>query len=376
MNLKIIDFKSYYFNPKILGLFRVIYCINVMIFVGLPCFNWLGSNLNYFFSPPLVSLSYLTGGFPNRTFFVLLTLTNVILFTLMFLGIWCKWTSLLFTLVSIIGHTFWYSFGKIDHTLLWIITPAFLGLAGWGSFFTVNKREGKTVDPDTSELIMSLLALSIALSMFTSGVQKIQGGWWKWGSEAVRYNFIENYILNDKRRLLADFFFSIKSHLVWKFFDYSTLVLEIGFLFSAVNRRSFQFFLFCGVVFHIIVLLMFNIRFYSNLLVYLLFIDWPSIARTFKITYNTLSQKRYTKALYVFFFLGITLNVYWIYSIIFKEPVFFLPGIIDIIVGSTKIQVPSDFSLQLLFCLATIIVVFSLVLYLKNRSSKRSIQRV
>lgn len=362
---KLINFESYEIKPEILGLYRIIYCIIIMVFIGLPSFSWLSNNLNYFFHPPFVSLASMVGGFPGKTFFGLLTLINIIIFYLMFLGVWSKWTSLFFTVVSLIGYNFWYSFGKIDHFLFLFIAPAFLGFAGWGSFFTINKYKSKIVDPNKSALIVSLLALCIAFSMFTSGSLKIEGGWWKWDTEAVRYHLIRNYFSLERNELLADFFITIKNHLIWKFFDYSALLLEIGFLFSIMNKRYFQFFLFFGTIFHIIILLMFNIAFYSNLLIYLLFIDWGSIFRVFKINYK-LYQKRYTNALYIIFLLGTILSVYWVCYLLYTGSAFLLPGLIDIMAGNDKLQFPSILSLILFFGLAFIVVLFSLALYIKN----------
>jgi hypothetical protein len=114
----------------------------------------------------------------------------------------------------------------------------------------------------------------IGFGFFTSGVIKVYGNWWKWSIEGVRYWLHNNYYGSNRTRFLADYLIGAENHIFWKLQDYAVLAFELGFLPAAIHIRAFRFFAATAIVFHVLVMLIFNITFAGNLIAYLAFIDW------------------------------------------------------------------------------------------------------
>ncbi|RVU00296.1 hypothetical protein EOD41_12490 [Mucilaginibacter limnophilus] len=373
MRLQLVDVKGYHIAPQYLSLYRILYCVCVVVFVGLPSYTWLSSDLNFLFNPPQYSLAGLFNGFPSALFFKILTLLNLIFFAMMFLGMYCRVTSIAFAVTAILGHNYCYSFGKIDHLLMWLIAPIFLSLAGWGDYLAINRVKNKNglTDSDNS-LYIIMLAAAIAFSMFTSGFQKFLGGWQNWEAEAVRFHLIKKYYSLGDLNVVADYLMTVKNHLVWKLFDYSALILEIGFLFSIMRRNWFQLFLAGGTVFHILVLLMFNIAFYSNIIVYLVFINWNAIFKLFNYDFVANSAKR-IKFILCLTAASICVVLYWVYLFFTAGEIMKFPNAIDILTGQQALQAPSKTSMYLLFLSSLIVLVFCLFVTLINRLRARRV---
>jgi len=372
--MKFVDINSYYTDPKYLSIYRLLYCFFLMFFIGLPSFTWLGSNLDPFFSPPTWSLSNLFPGFPSKHFFLILSLINLLAFVSMFLGITKNIAAIVFTVSSIIAHNFWYSFGKIDHLLLWYTLPLFLSYAGWSTHFTIFKNSDQApLDrraKDRIAFIMSLLALFIAFTMFTSGIQKLMGGWWRWDREAVRFQLINNYFTMQRHEFFAAYFLHVKSHIVWKFMDYSALILEIGFLFAVFKRSYFQFFLLFGFIFHLSVLLMFNISFYANVICYFAFLNFASISYFYKRSIFSRFGLAYKMRLPVLI-TGSILCVFWLFCLWYRQSVFRLPSVIDLErFNDTTFQDPSPFAATSFFFTCAVMICLALAAEILKSAKK------
>lgn len=285
-------------SARNLSLYRIIFCLYVVFFTGIPSFGWINEDLDYFFHPPAISLAGLLDGFPSRSFFMAVSFINLVSFFLMFWGYRTVVSSVVFSCSYIVGANFMYSMGKIDHTLLLFLTPVFMGLAGWGKYYSVDQWQKKPQlmkspegQPHRRALLMALFALVIGFSFFTSGIAKGIGGWWKPGLEAVRYHLYYNYFVWHRVNYLAGYALLIDSHFFWKLMDYFTLFFEITFLAGALHVRVFRYYLAAAVVFHCMVLLLFNINFSNNLIVYLAFVDWQKIRLYFRNKMPWLLQK-------------------------------------------------------------------------------------
>ena len=359
---------SYAIDVKYLSIYRVIFCLAFMLFVGLPSYTWIGGISKYFYRPPGFSLAFFYDSFPSLSFLNGLTAVNIILFVMMFFGLWCKWSSVLFSLTSIIGHTYWYSFGHVDHYLLWMITPALLGLSGWGA---PRQLEQNNTDRDNSFYIQ-LLALAIGFSMFTSGMQKIGGGWLYWSKEGTHYNLVNKAFEFDTKGVMVDYALLIKGSLIWKLMDYGTVIMEIGFLISVWRRKVFNYFLAVALIFHILVLLLFNIRFFSNIIVYLVFIDWRSVDEHIGFSRLLAAPALYRRLKIALSLFASALFLYWGYC------VFALPGRINnsglfeiLFTRWTSIHNPYEASLNLLFAVAGVIMVYLSYIHVKKLLRRR-----
>lgn len=370
MNLHLNAYKAYAIDPFYLSIYRLFYCLVVLLFLGLPAYTWISGMPDYLFDPPVLSMANLFDGFPVKALMLALTAINILAFMCMFLGIGTRWTSLLFSITAIIGHSFWYSFGKIDHMILWYLAPAFLGFAGWGNYFNVSGNKVAVREPDNAVIIF-LFALTIGFSMFTSGVQKLEGGWLNWRGEGVRYHLIRNFLIIDRTKFLATFFLDFKPHLIWKLMDYAALFLEVGFLFSVARLKYFRAFLVMAVFFHVAILMMFNIAFYANLIAYSLFINWSSLFSNWKERFieGGFSGSRTLRKLNIA--LALAFTSCWLYLLCFKPASFFLPGLLESCFAAVAVADPFQNSLLLMFLLALIITSYLSYRSLLNRARIR-----
>lgn len=345
-----------------------------MFIIGLPSYTWISGSLNYLFDPPMFSIAALFDKFPAPWFFIIITILNLSFFMLMFLGVGTRWTSLFFSITCILGHNFWYSFGKIDHLILWYLAPAFLGFAGWGKYFSINIFKKNyllhEVRINTNAMLILLFALSIGFSMFTSAAQKISGGWLSWSGEGVRFNFLRNYLSLNRNNLLTEPLLGLQNHLFWKFMDYAALVLEFGFILSTIRISYFRLFITVGVIFHILVLLMFNIPFYSNLIVYLIFIDWKLLQSKWGLQILYHAQERLIVKMMVC--LSVLLTSLWGLLLINKTYFFTFPGLLEFVLGIFSIPNSFEVSLSLFFLLVFIFTVYMVYchieLYIKKNN--------
>ncbi|MBX2980703.1 MAG: hypothetical protein KF905_15555 [Flavobacteriales bacterium] len=265
-----------------LSAFRWVWAV-LFMFYGLPEYTFLGTFPDLLFSPPYYSLANLLSGWPTAGFFLGLTVLNLLAFTCIALGLFTRQASVLFSLTALIGHNFKYSFGKIDHSELFLlVAPLFLAFAGWGRHFSfdaiVAVRRGRlnTTDQDVDNgTAMGLLALSFAVAMLSSGLMKLQGGWAAWDIEAIKGNMTRNVITTGRENHWTGPLLAVDSHLFWKLADYGVLLFEIGFILAVLSRRLWMAFLLGTIVFHYAIWQTFQIAFYHNPVFYLVFIKWP-----------------------------------------------------------------------------------------------------
>jgi hypothetical protein len=371
MNLKFNALDGYYVHPYYLSVYRVLYCLVIIFLMGLPSYAWIGSMLDYLYQPPTISLGRFFHGFPDRPVMLLITVLNLLSFMAMFLGFKAKWTSLTFSITALIGHSFWFSFGKIDHTILWYTVPAFLGFAGWGNYlnykgFSKDGRIGQDKDPDrnNASLIVFLFAFTIGFSMLSAGIPKLTGGWLNLQSEGTRYHLIRNYLIIDRTKYLADFFLTFKPHIIWKMMDYAALFLELGLIVSLIRVKYFRAFLFMAVIFHIMILLMFNIAFYPNLLAYMLFVDWQKLFSNVKLNISRTFDLRLRNTMFA---ICIVFTGYWLCFLFLSPNALVLPSFLQSFLTLVSVSEPFDTSIFVLF-----IIAFIFVCYLFVRQTVRS----
>lgn len=371
---------SFYIQPKHLSVYRIVYCSAIMLFVGLPSFYWLGNSIDYLFNPPSISLANLFDGFPGGLFFSALTLINLVAFFFMFWGMYCKGASVVYVVSSVIGHNFIYSFGKIEHGMLLLLTPLLLAFAGWGDYYSFDAyRRSKPTQPvrkqrhETVSLLISLLAIAIGFSMFTAGLFKITGGWLSWSAEAVRGHMLNNYYALGRDKFLAGYLLQSDSHIFWKLMDYSTLVFEIGMLLSVIRRRLFDLFVVAAVIFHLFVYLTFNISFHANLIVFALFLDWSAIEN--KIKASTRASRIFIenkgRMLLVLFALSAITAVYWLIHLQDASFMKFPSVVTWLLRNTTNIAHPESSSTSIVLVLAAVLLLYSMLIF-AGRWDKRN----
>ena len=178
-------------------------------------------------------------------------------------------------LLFLIGYGFSYSFGKINHNMLFILLPFVMAFSHWGAAYSLVARAGRRGTVQAWPL--TLLALFTGFAMFTAGFPKLLGGWLDPSTHAVQGHLISHFFVRGRQDLLSALFVPIRSGLFWESLDWATVCFELGFLPAIFHRATARAFAFIAVTFHFFVMLMLNIAFTFNLIVYAALADWPSV---------------------------------------------------------------------------------------------------
>ena len=162
--------KSVGSSRRDLSIIRIIYGLFILTLIHLD-FSWLGDIPQGLFLPNFLSLSNLFHGFPSYITMRTIEIILVLLGLGILLGIKSRWAGVIFVITYIIGNSFNYSFGKINHDLIFFIT-FLLGLSftNWG----VNNAiiPDHQVSSNTQRKILTVLAIMLCFGMFTAGFEK------------------------------------------------------------------------------------------------------------------------------------------------------------------------------------------------------------
>ena len=267
-----------------LGLFRILFGLFVL-FILSPGhshkynYSFLGEVPDGIYTPP-VGLFQLLDGFLSPEFFFVLHILITFAAVGILIGYRTRFNSRLFTILLLIGNGFFYSLGKVDHDMLFVILPLIMSYTNWGTRFSIDERLNRT----TKEIDMFpilILGIFVGFMMMTAGLPKILGGWLDPTTSAVKGRVLASFFEKGRADLLASYMLQIDSILFWELFDYSTIIFEIG-LFLAIRKVNvFRAFIVIGVLFHYGVLLMMNISFAVHIIVYAAFLDWGWVYNKF-----------------------------------------------------------------------------------------------
>ncbi|UZD24441.1 HTTM domain-containing protein [Algoriphagus halophytocola] len=298
-------FDEYRMDPKAMGAYRIVFSIFIIFVLGIPDFRFLSQYPDLIFQPPLLSFGQFLNGFPPGYIIIFFSSLLIILHFCVLFGLFTRFCSIALTITYIFLFTIKFSFGKIDHA--WMITiwiPLLMGIAGWGSEYSIDKSIRKST-PAVAGWPIFLLASILAFGMFTAGLPKLMGDWLSFDTQAVKYHFISNYFMRDRQDLLAPFFLNIQSKLIWESLDYLGVLFELGFILLLWNKRLFSWYIIIAIIFHIMNLLMLNIKFTENFPIYLLFLPYA-------LKYNNKTTIKWTS----FKFLFISIGSFFLYFVL------------------------------------------------------------
>ncbi|GAB3217844.1 hypothetical protein GCM10027454_02830 [Algoriphagus aestuariicola] len=157
---------------------------------------------------------------------------------------------------------------------LWI--PLLLGIAGWGSEYSIDKALKKR-KINLAGWPIFILASILVFGMFAAGMPKLTSDWLSLDTQAVRARFISDYFISERQELLAPLFLEIESVFIWELFDYVGVLFELAFLLLLFKKRFLSWYIVLALFFHIMNLLIMNINFSGNLPIYLLFLPYDYI---------------------------------------------------------------------------------------------------
>jgi len=246
-----------------------------------PTFSWIGEYPRNSYMPPPGPFQLLAE-FPPPWFFVMLDYAVTVLGVCVLIGYTTKITSVLLSLLLLMGYGFSFSLGKIDHTILLALTPMFMAFANWGNLLSIDSRQGRTSGNQSSATAglsaMRLLAVSIGVAMLTAALMKFRGGWLSLSSQAAYSHEIAQYFFKGREGFLAEIAVSTHLPLLWEAIDWMTVALEGALLILALSWRTWRIGLALICIFHLGVLLVFNISFWYNILAYIVFVRWSKVS--------------------------------------------------------------------------------------------------
>lgn len=304
-------FDSYRIGPYALALCRIFFAFHVLFFLFRPM-SWIGTYPSIFYNPP-PSLARIFTEFPPEWFFHALNFAAVLFFLGVMLGYRTRFSSIGLFAVLFTYATFAHSFGKIDHTILFTVFPLVMSFSNWGAAWSIDAAQGRSSGPVHAWPI-ALMATLLAFSMFTSGYYKLISDWLNPSTHATHSKVFSNVYAWQKGDLLAPAATKFSSSLFWELMDWLTVIWEIGFMVVLFFPRAFRWFVGYAVFFHLGVLLLLNIDFSINLLVYTPFINWRKLARSFGRRKDKIIQKGelFWKRFHPLFILPLTGFLVWV----------------------------------------------------------------
>lgn len=162
--------------------------------------------------------------------------------------------------------------GKIDHNILLVLAPLAAGFAHAGAATTPRERDARAWP-------IAVFALVVGFSLFTSGFFKAQGGWLAVADSSVQGLQLRNLHVYGRDVLLAPYAAQVTTHWLWELADYGTVALECSFLVLPFFPRAMRVGLLLMAGLHLGIMLLMNISFAGNIVVYALFLRWPRWAR-------------------------------------------------------------------------------------------------
>src|SRR5262249_50765740 len=156
----------------------IIYSCCALLIV--PDITWLAEYPDFMFHPPPGPFQLLSG-FPSLTVLVGLEALRTVLLVLLGLCICTRFVSIATAGVLVVTYGLTYCLGKIDHTILLVVTPLILSFANWGDCLSVDALRGIQPKPQP-QWPLRLLALAIALPLFAAAAAKVATGWLLWSS--------------------------------------------------------------------------------------------------------------------------------------------------------------------------------------------------
>ena len=269
------------FTQVDLGAYRIVFA-SVML-LSVPRFRWVDAYPDSLFNPPPGPFAF-AGGFPPHGVMLAVEIVLSVSLVALALGYRTTLASATTSALMLYGFGFSYSLGKIDHTIFAVLLPAVLLFARWGDAVSVDallrrrRCAGRDAGPaPTPQWPIRLLALLVGLGFLTAAIPKVLSGWLDPRTHAVQQVVVRQFYVNDRTELLAPYAVHMDISLLWELADVSAVLIELAVIFAAVSWRSLRMVLACAALFHLGVLLVMNIFFGWNVLVYGAFVSWSAI---------------------------------------------------------------------------------------------------
>ncbi len=269
-----IDWISDRYRPSAgpFAVLRILFAVYVL--VRPRDIGWISAMSVVAYSPPPGPFALIPGPAPEFITTGLEVLRAILAICVLF-GWNTRMTSGLLSLVLVTCSGLAYSYGKVDHVILYDLAPLMLGLAGWGSAWSIDSRRRKSVH--TNGYALFLYGTVIAFGMLTAAVAKSATGWLDPARQATRF-FVAEAALSPRSGPFTDLFLRIDNGIFWKLLDYATLLIEGGLILAVFIPILFRLGLLIMGMFHLGVWALLGIDFHLYVFVYLGFFLIPAAA--------------------------------------------------------------------------------------------------
>ncbi|MFT2011405.1 hypothetical protein ACMA1I_22220 [Pontibacter sp. 13R65] len=260
-------------DVRSLSAFRIVLG-SFLLATFIPSYSWIAEAPQALFNPPVLSIANFFNGFPSSVFFIAIDCLIIFSLVCLTIGIKARVSTLVFLITWIIGLSFKFSFGKIDHSSV-LLSALLLCMAfsGWGRHLAILPDKKSNLDSTSKSL--ALLSVLLCFAMFTAGILKA----FNWLDFDIETNGFLSWYRNGfygigRQYLLAPYVKYFPAVLV-EFFDYAAVVFELSpLLFLLHSRKGWRLWLLIACSFHLSNTLMLNIMFVLNSMVYIVFMDY------------------------------------------------------------------------------------------------------
>jgi predicted DCC family thiol-disulfide oxidoreductase YuxK len=254
-------FEQYATQTESLAMYRSMLAAWLLAF-RVPQFQWIAGYPSVFLDPPVGPTAFFFTGFPPSSFFSALDAVSIGALVFLLMGRRVLAAASVFTVCQIVGQSWMYSFGKINHEILLVLTPLFLALA---------ERESRTTKTGWP---LALFAFTLSIAMFTAAAAKATTGWLDPTASGTLGHGIAN-ALGAAGRDNAAWQFAINTlpFPIWKAMDYMAVGMEASFVVTVFWRRTFLASVALACLFHLGVATLMRIQF-VNVYAYGSFVSW------------------------------------------------------------------------------------------------------
>ena len=270
--------EAFRISPEGLALFRICFAGGFLLFF-VKQYVWINQFPQGFFHPPAASPGVLLGGFPSYGVLLALSLAGCVLLIALMFGYRTRVVSILLAVVWILGDNLNYSFGKIDHAIMFPLVPLVMAFSSWGAHYSIDAyRRGSSEIRERGSWTVAAVACLLGAGFLTAGFPKLLG-WidFDLATQGVRGWLYQGYHITGREDYLASFFMGIENPYFWEALDIAAVVFEVGCFVALLWPPIFKVFVFFAVFFHLSNYLMLNIAFTNLMWTYMLFISWDKV---------------------------------------------------------------------------------------------------
>lgn len=279
--LRTLQDETFCVSDRTLGSFRIVYFFFALAVYTPSSLRWAADYPDWLRNPPpgLPSLV----GVPPVPILLAIQWAAIVFAAMGLLGFRTRVASLGYPAFMLLHHSVEFSFGKIDHDLLWIVLPVALSSSGWGAAHSLDCASGRlaTVSdwPLRNSRAIARFYAVFAVALSTAAAVKVSG--WLDPTFSTAADMVRFYrVVQPDEALLASAALRLPA-VIWEAVDYATVAIEfapLAFLFVPRAARKVVYLL---VPFHLSILLVMGIDFSLYVLAYIPLVAHPEASLGF-----------------------------------------------------------------------------------------------